>query len=261
MFKIILATALCLLPLLFNPTTAELPVFNCVTGPFGTCAFLNINTTKENPNFQPYNEDPSYIYKVYILNTSRLEVLTSDICDYFPRLGELVILNVPNLQNFTADSVSACRDLSWFSLYGSSVTEIPLDLFKANPEMRHVIFKDVPIQAIQPGQFHGIDLSNLILVGTNITEFPVDSIKPEDSPYLKYFVTSSSNLVDFDLELLLSRFELLRQIGYDDNDIRCSRVEVMNGLMKARNVTFATERSLKPRVGPTETRDGVICVP
>lgn len=247
--------------MLFHCTDGQLPEFKCQSGPFGTCGFYNIQTNRSQPNFQPYHEDPIKIYKVYILNTSRMEVLTRDICDYFPRLGELVISNVQNFQGFTPDSIAACRDLSWLYLYGTNVTEIPIDLFKANIEMRHIIVRNTPIKSIRNDQFHGIDMRTLIMVGTNITNFPVDSINATDAPLLKYFAIASSGLVNLELEKLVSRFSNLNEVGYDDNDISCQRVEEMNKLLTKNNITLANERNDKPRFGPTEERDGVICIP
>lgn len=239
-----------------------LPTFTCTQDPIrpNECAFFsNIQTTKENPHFEPHYRTPEEISGIIVEN-GKYVTFTSDICNYFPNVEQIIIWNA-TLEDFQPNAFENCRNLNAFSVYWGLFNEIPDNLFKdVADQLTGIVFDETPIREIKADQFHGLaKLSFLQISSSQIDNFPVESIV--DSTNLDGLVLYSNNLNDFAAETIIERFPQILELGYSDNDIKCSRVEELNKFLNSKGVEIDKSSTPKSREGQVDSVGGVICVP
>lgn len=189
---------------------------------------------------------------------SSVEWLSGDICSYFPNLTGFYIYS-DGVQGFTEDAFIACKKLEFFHLEGGVFEEIPINLFKENRNLLTFKLYDTPIERILPNQFHAHP--NLLVVeisASQLEEFPVLSI---NSTNFNALYLHSSNLKDFPGEELLQKFPKLGYTAFNDNDIKCSRVDKLLSFFFTRKVAVYTFRKPKQREGEVGESSGFICIP
>lgn len=237
----------------------QLPVVNCDNWKPNHCIISEINVTKANSRFQVYNPNPELIYQIIIEGpAAHVEWLSGDICNYFPELTG-ISMNYIGLQGFTNDAFVACQKLEFFNMQGGLFEEVPVNIFQENRNLLTFQLFDTPIKRILPNQFHAHP--NLVLVHIGVSQlevFPVESIRSDIFQALHVY---SSNLKDFPAEELLQRFPILKFTTFNDNDIKCSRVDELIKIFNARQVEIFRFALPKEREGPVGESSGFICIP
>lgn len=239
----------------------ELPVFECVSNFIDyECVFNDLKTTKANPRFQPYSRFRGSISNVIISGDSTMEVLTRDICDYFPSLGVLQIRSKANLLEIAEDALENCAQLGMFDIDGNELTTLPANLFKNNPKLWSIDIRRGPLTTIDPNAFSQNELRSINLRGTQLEEIPFESMGAHTG-YMNFYVYSN-NLKDFPIEMLLAKYRWVGAIGINDNDIPCARVQQILDAVRANpNAYISTDTYNKPREGEVSSVGGITCIP
>lgn len=240
----------------------DLPVFLCEGALRNYCTFEIINTTKENPRFQPRNKDPELIWGVTIgsvFRTNRMEILTSDICNYFPNLEKLVTRNV-KLEGFEDGALANCPNLTEVYFSDAEFTEFPDNLFESNPLLATLEVYRSKLIKIQSTILSSLpNLIYLDLTATFIEEIDIDSFA---SNKIKIIWLYSNYLKDFQVEKALVRFSQLEEIAFNDNDIKCSRVQViLDVLADHDDVLIEYYAEQKEREEEIQEVGGITCIP
>lgn len=173
------------------------------------------------------------------------------------------MISIPDtLEIILSDALSSCLNLKFFELRHSKIAEIPSTLFNSNKKLTSIYISHSPVKQIPAEIFGG--LSNLQSVSLNnllIDEFPVEVVARSLSRDIKAIHVWSNYLKDLDVDYTLWFWPLITSITYDDNEIKCDRVEVINTFMRENGLTSIIGFEPRARTEPTETRDGVICIP
>lgn len=262
LFLVLLTLAVATKATSLKKSNEVLPEFQCITDPGGAsyrCHFDDIYTTKENPNFQPFHPHAEDIIAIAINTGNQMEILTSDICDYFPNLRDLWINDV-KLQGFEDGALLTCTNLNELTIWQGLFNELPEDLFKGSQKLAHVTIRNTPLIRILPNTFSSLPkLASIFITKTLIEEFPVESIVSSE---LSSFILYSNNLKDLAVERLVEQSPKLRIINFNDNDIKCSIVsEILSVLEKRPAIQIQYLSARKEREEVVGEVGRIICIP
>lgn len=166
------------------------------------------------------------------------------------------------LEAVLLNAFSSCDNLEILQMLGSRIKELPSMLFSNNKKIQLLEIKWTPIENISDMLFSGLsNLNELILDSLHLTEFPVEALSRSYSKRLDRVDIYNSYLRDLHVELIVWLWPNITRIGYDDNDIKCNRVEQINAVMKANGKVIKPYPFPRSRSEPTETRDEIVCLP
>lgn len=242
----------------FNSLQDPLPIYECKNESIPeACTIVGINTNRTHPQFRITHPAPETI-NIVIIQGFNMAILTSDICDYFPNLLGLSIY-FANVEGFDTRPFANCRNLLSLLIYVSKFDEIPVNLFSDTPNMTIIDFYKAPVKSIKVNQFNGLSQLRVVaLMGLEIDDFPLQSV---DSPGLETLYLYSNNFKDIPAQGIVDRFPALKYVGYNDNDILCSRVPQINNVFRLKGVEIKLDTATKPRQEETEVVEDIICVP
>lgn len=265
MKQIVLILVALLLCSLIDATPVEqvnvtLTTFECQPEYIGYCFFRDLVTTKENPRFQPYHPNPNSVSDIFV-SGGQLEVLTSDICNYFHNLERLYIYYGMGVEIITEEAFYNCPILKSVKIEKSKLTRLPETLFVNNPELNALKINDNPITQLPRNIFSNNPEVHVIeLINTPLEEIPFDQMIGHN--YSTYIDVYSNNLKDFPIEFLLETFPNLSRVAFNDNNIKCSRVqEILDALSRRPRVNIWNYSSKKPREEEVGEVGGIICIP
>lgn len=238
----------------------DFPEFVCEkTWFYWDCTFNDINITKENPRFQPYHIKPTDINEVEVGGT-QMQVLSRDICDYFPYLGNLVIGRDVNLLEIADDAFENCTKLYILTVRRNNLIKLQAGLFKTNLNFNELVIDYNPLVTIDPTAVNQNPKFVAIGIrGTQIEDIPYETMFRDNATMA--ISVFSNNLKDFPIEMLLERTSDIRYVSFSDNDIPCGRVqEILNVLAENPDIIIYKESLNKPRESEVSQINGIICI-
>uniref|UniRef100_A0A336LW35 CSON003032 protein n=1 Tax=Culicoides sonorensis TaxID=179676 RepID=A0A336LW35_CULSO len=147
--------------------------YQCSLGLFGnTCVLRDLNLNSSNKHFKLLTNQNFNIFRNVEFSNSKLEVLTSDICD---SLSNLHVFFASNLGILVVEenALKNCKKLQRISFNNNSLTQLPSTLFEDNSELTQVDLSENQLNEIDKNLFKNNDkLERVILTNNNFTYVP-----------------------------------------------------------------------------------------
>lgn len=251
MFKIFI-----LLSLLSAPALAQLPTYHCGFGGSGNaCQFWDVVTDANNYRFE-ITSDNFNVNQVSV-DGLNVTVLGRDICDKFQNLRFVSTGFEIGLERITADAFESC-ELSSLSISKNKV--INLDFFQKLGNLDSFQWYMGTIQTLPIDIFR--DLTNMQVFTWyygDLRDFPSALIR--NMPRLLIINLESNELSDIDVEGIYRNAPTLEIFQFDDNPIKCSRLNAIKSYLRSEGISYNSVDFGKIRDPPLE-RDvqGYHCV-
>lgn len=239
----------------------EYPEYVCKFNLGGYCTFNGVQLNRSAPHWAAVSEDPTRkVDKVQFTN-SRIEFLTSDLCDAFPDL-EVVRLGELGLEEVEDDAFFSCDLLKNLRLESNQLKSLPDDLFLSNFNLTTLVLSSNKLTSFNISSLQNCkNLTFLDLENNHLTAFEVPGDAAEYLGNLQNLDINTNDISYLDEEALLEALPSLGRIWINQNEFACSRVETMLKSFKARNVKVETSLYLRKRFYEVDRVEGINCLP
>lgn len=213
--------------------TNSIQALECTTLVDKSCTFSGIRTTTLNQYFHPSSVDNDIIEQIKLYN-STIPVLTSELCEEFPILRSLRVINV-SMKSFTSQAFEKCKSLTILQVWMNNLTELNQDLLITNQNLNEIDFQNNGLESINGKLFENLRLLTFLNVAENfLIEFPIHQFPVLDK--LEYLFIHSNNLTDLDEHELLVKFPNLKYINLNNNLFDCDRLKIIINALRRNGV-------------------------
>lgn len=147
-----------------------------------------------------------------------------------------------------------CKFLKILNLRGNKIKTLDKAIFKYNVELERIDFSNNLLGKLHVDLFSGLNnLWELLFSGNHLKTFAPEMLRP--CPNLEQLKLDTNDLFDLRVRKMLEFVPKLRDVAFNDNQIRCERVkEIMKFLTEKRVwVSEYFEGNGRERIKPTET--------
>lgn len=227
------------------------------------CSLYNVLLTKENYRYHVKADNPAFVQSV-VFELSTIPYFTAiDLCTTFPYLFDIRAEDV-GIEEIDGNALELCNSLTTLELNNNRIKAIPDTLF-TRPYPQVVQLANNLITRISKDAFASLELELFNLAGNNLNVFPIDYFT---NAQFRWLLLQSNQLVDLDVDKLVRRFPKLSEGGliYGANDIACSRVEEINGILKRNSINYKPIEGYHPyypkvRYYEEDEVDELPCIP
>lgn len=224
------------------------------------CILKGLNSTSSVKHFQPVTFYPINEIDALMIQNSKVEVMTGDVCE---ALSFLMAFEVPNvgMTSIDEDSFEKCVKLERLNLGQNLLTSLPSRIFYHNKGLLEVFLDGNKLTTIDANLFqHNKKLSQVVLSNNNLRYLPTNVFQANptltevwlhvnqlsDVSFLKTVPTSNNltkiylntnHLSDVDVEGLVGHLFNLEIFDINDNEFLCDRTTKMDQFLKSRNIT------------------------
>lgn len=235
----------------------EIPEIACTFESIDLCYLEGLSLPKTGYRFLPIAEKPNDISFVVITNSS-IAGLSRDLCDTFPNLKQISIINV-GLEIIDGDALENCNTLRYLQAFNNRISKIPEQLFRFTRNIEEIDFYNNQIKHIGITHFQGLKrLKTLILSSNHINLFPADTLTDTGVLILELQTNDISYL---DIETIVDKLPDLQAVNYQNNELSCVRVEQYNKLLTEKNILVLKKADERPRYHDTRIIDEITCLP
>lgn len=207
-----------------------------------TCTFYGVNTT-ENLTLNLTSTANNTIVEIVQFRNSILEVLTNELCETFPNLQRLRVVN-NSLNSINSGALYNCKNLTVANFTGNNLVELDHDVFEQNIHLIAVNLGDNRLKAIDGTIFsHLNQLSMLNLAKNALTNFSVDQFQTLEN--LTELYLQSNNLSHLDEQTILQKFPNLKKIQLNNNLFECSHLRTITDNLRGWNITIVEYEDVK----------------
>lgn len=226
---------------------------NCRLNSRNWCVFYNISTNNTHSFFEPSYPDRSNV-ELIAFNYSMIPILTSELCETFPKLRSLA-LDECFLNQIQDAALSSCTNLVGFDIRDNFVTEINPYLFVNNSKIRRIDFSYNKLKHIDVKMFRSTkNLEILLLINNYLFHFDVVGIPKLEK--LRELYLNFNNLLDLDEKVLINRFPKLKRLGLKGNLFECQNLDSMIKVINKSDVKLETHlKHPRTRYLPYKTRE------
>lgn len=224
------------------------------------CLLRNLNLTTDQKHFQLIPGHPVSKINGFRVISSRMEVVTREICETLPFLTYFEATEV-GIASIEPDAFEKCPKLMKVDLGENPLWQIPPGLFDSNKDLIEVAFWSNKLSNIDENLFrNNPDLTRVFLSQNRLSTLPSKLFENNPKLYLLHldnnkfrhlsFLTEFPTLPNLtelrldwnklsDLEplTLLSKFPNLTTIELDKNQFLCERQAEIEQIFKGNNVT------------------------
>lgn len=226
-----------------------------------TCTFNSLQLTRSNYRFTPLADDYD-VREVRIIPPSRVPTVGPDICASFrnlkvfrlePNIGaeelarnafegcqyvsELQMTEQRSIEEVTREMLAPMRWLQYINWTHSDIQELPQDVFSDLPEMWWLTWRQGKLRSFPASLVSAFQKMNILDVESN-------------------------ELTDLDVEGILAQTPNLEYVWFDDNPIKCSRVQQIKQALRARQMFPQPARAPKQgrSVQLIKDAEGFLCL-
>lgn len=190
----------------------------------------------------------------------KIEVLSKGICEMLPNL-EVYLLWDLLIEEIEEDTFHACHKLQILIVHNATLSYIPKNLFKGLVNLESLRLAGGNLTTLD---FDITDSKNLIQVA--FYAFNLSVFRPEilrEQRKLEHLRIMSNQLFNLDIDQILRNAPNMKKIDLADNNFKCSRLEEILDVLKAKNIeatSFIYPKMLKNRTYIPEKRDEIHCL-
>lgn len=223
-----------------------------------SCIFSEVNTTKARPLFHPSSVNNNKVQKIQFKRSS-MYILTEEICETFPNLTELRIINV-SLGRITSNALHGCRKLTFIHVSMNNITDLPLNLFEKNRDLYAVVLQNNHLKSIDGRMFaHLKSLTHLAVPENYLDEFPVYQFPVLDKLTSLYIY--ENDITDLDEQELLLKFPNLKHIYMHNNLFDCDRLKIVINALRRNGIEFRQfDKHIRTRNSNLSTIENIECM-
>lgn len=209
---------------------ADKPQYECEFVGKDTCNLRNVETTWENPDFEPRCSGSNCFFqrdiKVVEIISGKLPLLTNSLCSTLMHLEimKLSRLSIEKIDDYVLGALNSCEDLKSVDLSYNNITKLDGSIFKKNWALTHLNLEGNPIKEL-PENFLPLTetLKEINLAGTLIPYFPFnENIRKLKG--IEVIRLSHTPLLDLEIEKLILHIPSIKTIYLRDTNIPCSRM-------------------------------------
>uniref|UniRef100_A0A336LRK8 CSON002118 protein n=1 Tax=Culicoides sonorensis TaxID=179676 RepID=A0A336LRK8_CULSO len=199
------------------------------------CTFTGVETTAEMQYFYPSATQKDDVERVQFKN-SRIYNLTDELCQTFPNLSDIRIINV-SLEVVAPNALHQCKNLRSLHISYNNLTKLTAKIFSENKELNSVILQHNQLKSIDGGIFDNLNsLRVLGLPENDLSEFPLYQFPVLEN--LEDLFIFENDLTDLDEQELLLKFPNLKNIYIHNNVFDCDRLQVIINAFKRRGIAI-----------------------
>lgn len=183
------------------------PKFYCNQDSFAPymCVLQDVYLTRKSSGFTPVAPNASEI-QVMQVNSYKIDVLTSDICNTFPNIRTLV-LNQLEIKEIEKDAFENCTMLARLELQNNSLVSLDSNIFANNKQLKSLHLSNNPLVQLDIDIFKGLRALNTLEMENNyLLDLDVETL-------FKY--TSVTNIWMGYTHILCERFEEIDKFIYN----------------------------------------------
>lgn len=220
------------------------------------CTIPGVNTTEEEPNFEPKAEVNTTVLTINFKN-SVMHTFTNEICVAFPNVTKIEA-DYLSLRKVASDALYDCTKLTYISFAVNHLEELDNNLFTKNPELKEVWLTSNLLKKIDGQMFVNLKiLETLFFSNNSLTEIPLHGFPKLGE--LTQFHISLNNLTDVDERDLDEKFPNLKHISLDGNLFDCNRLRTILNFLKRKNIEQTLYSFNRHQIKTTKI-DGIDCL-
>lgn len=154
-----------------------------------------------------------------------------------------------------------CNMLKYLNLRDNKIEILDKSVFSLTVKLEHIDLTNNLLQKLHMKLFAGLrSLRELYLSGNYLTTFSPELLNT--CPVLEDLKLASNDLFDLNLKKILENSPRLRDVAFNDNQMRCERVRNIIGFMKENSVwaNHYYEGKGRDRIMPTESVESTRCL-
>lgn len=203
---------------MFHTSFSKIPKYRFQEFWENSCALSFINLTAANKNFGLILHRPQYLIQDFHFISSKLEVLTDDVCEALPFIRNFEACGL-GLTSIETKAFKKCFKLSVINLKWNSLKILPLGLFSSNVDLTKVMLHSNALTEIDENLFKvNINLQELDLQYNKLTKFSLGSEVPVMEKLTKVNLRNKT-LGDFNVRKLLQKCPNLKEVNIENNNV------------------------------------------
>lgn len=225
------------------------------------CTFSNVEINRSYPNWIARSEDPKRVLEKVQFTNSKIEYLTSDLCDSFQDLKEIRLGDV-ELEEIDDDAFFSCDGLRILKLESNKLKELPDELFLTSSNLTNLNLASNKLTTFNILSLQNCkELISLDLENNYLTTFEVDPETVDFLTKLELLNINTNDLSTLNEVSLLEALPALTRIWINQNEFPCSRVQQMMASFRSRSIKVETSQYLRKRYYELEKVEGINCLP
>lgn len=175
------------------------PKFYCNQDSFDPymCVLQNLYLTRNSSGFTPVAPNASKIQVVQV-NSYKIDVLTSDICNTFPNIRHLILKQL-EIKDIEQDAFANCTMLASLELQNNSLVSLDSNIFANNKRLKSLYLSNNPLVQLDIDVFKGLRALNTLELENNfLLDLDVETL---------FEYTSVKNIWMGHTHILCERFE------------------------------------------------------
>lgn len=187
-----------------------------------TCTLQDISFDDDDSiRFLPKSKVPRTVSKVSFVS-SKIPVLTSDICDNFPNL-EILEMNEVSLKVVDTEALSGCTKLKEIQLRDNFLSTLDKDTFQQNKMLKKIILNNNNLTTIPQDLFKGLqELTWIDLCSNLLSRLP--AVTFSGLTEIVNLEVRNNPLLSLEVEEMRKEMPNLKYLLLRDLDLTCDRL-------------------------------------
>lgn len=227
---------------------------------YQTCTIAGAIVTRESPRFTPTTTTSSKNFlNEFILTSSTVPVLTSEVCNAFPNLLKFSAKSV-SLEEIEESTFKGCPKVTEINLEFNPIKKLPEQTFAGLSQLKDLRLLNADLPDIGLELFHDLTSLEVLSFGSNkVVSLPAKALERLGNLRLIYFY--SNELLDFEVEDALKSLTSLKEIHLADNNFECNRLAEILAALKLKGISIGKHvHEERKRSYSTQKVEGIHCL-